>query len=318
MTMRILITGAAGNLGGMLARYVLDNSGHSLNLMYHEKPVADDLLADGRATACRCDLADPASLADACKDADAIVHFAGVLFAPGPESFLPITNTLYTKNLVDAALGAGVKKFIIISFPHVEGPTSKERPCTDRQDLVPVSAHAKTRLAAEKYLFERCKSTAMRPISLRPGMVYGRDVLMIAFARKLAEMRLLGVWSEPLPIHLISLDDFNACCLAAVENPEAEGIYPVGDDMPSTLQELLDVCCMQWGLPKPWRVPLWSVYLSAWACENFARIFGTRTPFTVDFIRIGTVPYYCDTTRMKRDLLPRLKYPSLSDGKGIL
>ncbi len=316
--MRVLITGAAGNLGNFLARFLLAESDHFLNLMMHEKPVADDLAQSDRTRVYPCDLAQPRTLAEVCSASDVIVHFAGVLFAPAPEKFLPLTNFVYTKNLVDGASARAVKRFVLISFPQVEGPTSAQDPCTDRQDREPVSVHAKTRLAAEKYVLEQGKESGMRAIALRPGMIYARDVLMIAFAKKLAEKRLLGVWRNPTPIHLLSLDDFNACCKAAIENPKAEGTYPLGDDGPTTLQDFLDTACSYWGLSRPWRVPLWSVYLVAWSCETFASIFRTRTPFTVDFIRIGRIPHYCDTSRMKAELLPKLKYPSLKDGIGIL
>jgi hypothetical protein len=39
---------------------------------------------------------------------DAIVHFAGVLFKPRPERFLPETNTRWFSNLLTAALEAKV------------------------------------------------------------------------------------------------------------------------------------------------------------------------------------------------------------------
>lgn len=52
--MRVLITGAAGNLGGMLARYLLDNTGWPLNLMTHEKPAPVDFIRIGMVPYC-CD-----------------------------------------------------------------------------------------------------------------------------------------------------------------------------------------------------------------------------------------------------------------------
>jgi len=314
---RVLITGAAGNLGSHLARYLLESTDHELHLMTHRTPLPSELAAAERVVEHRCDLAEPATLAEACAASDVIVHFAGVLFAPRPEKFLPETNTAWARNLVDAAIDNGVERFILVSFPHVEGPTSEADPCTGRQDRDPISAHARTRLAAEKYLTERAAESRMVAISLRPGMIYGRDILMVAFARKLARRKLLGVWRKPTPIHLLSIDDFNACCRGAIERPDARGIYPLGDDAPTTLQEFLDTACAHWKVRRPWRVPLWSVYAVAWTCELFARIFRTRTPFTVDFIRIGRVPYFCDTSRMRRDLLPALRYPSLADGLEI-
>lgn len=119
----------------------------------------------------------------------------------------------------DPFIAQGVKKFILISFPHVEGPTTAKHPCTDRLDGAPISVHAQTRLAEEQYLFQRCAGTSMTPMSLRPGMIYGHDVLMVAFARKLARLRLLGVWRPATEIHVISITDFVACCQAAIENP---------------------------------------------------------------------------------------------------
>ena len=158
----------------------------------------------------------------------------------------------------------------------------------------------------------------MRAIVLRSGMIYGREVLMIAFAKQLAQKRLLGVWRQPTPIHLLSIDDFNACCQAAIEKPNVNGMYPLGDDGPTTLQEFLETVCQHWRVPSPWCVPVWSVYFVAWACETIASIRKTRSPFTVDFIRIGRVPYFCDTRRMKADLLPQLRYPSLQIGLELL
>ncbi|HEY2991158.1 MAG TPA: NAD(P)-dependent oxidoreductase, partial [Candidatus Binatia bacterium] len=60
--------------------------------------------------------------------------------------FLPVTNTQWFSNLVDTALKANVGRIILISFPHVEGPTTPENPATGRLDRQPISAHATTRL----------------------------------------------------------------------------------------------------------------------------------------------------------------------------
>lgn len=316
--MRVLITGAAGNLGSLLARHLLKTSHHQIRLMVHKTPLPPDLNVKERTAVFPCNLANPNSLDQACVDSDVIVHFAGVLFAPNPKKFLSNTNTQYAKNLIDKAIEHNVRRFILISFPHVEGPTTQEHSCTNRLDGNPVSMHAKTRLAAEQYLFSKAGESKIGAISLRAGMIYGRDILMISFARKLARKFLLGVWRKPTPIHLISIDDFLECCTAAMNNPQASGIYPLGDDGPTTLQAFLDSACQQWGLYKPWRVPLWSVYIVAWTCERIAQLVSAKTPFTVDFINIGRAPYHCDTRRMKADLLPKLKYPTLDSGKVIL
>jgi len=48
--------------------------------------------------------------------------------------------------------------------------------------------------------------------------------------------------------------------------------------------------------------------------EMFSALFNTRSPLTKDFVTIGQVSYYGDTTRMKNDLLPELKYKTFENG----
>jgi hypothetical protein len=49
--------------------------------------------------------------------------------------------------------------------------------------------------------------------------------------------------------------------------------------------------------------------------EISSLLFGTRSPLTKDFIRIGLVNYYGDTTRMRNELLEELKYKTFKEGK---
>ncbi len=142
--MNLLITGAAGNLGSHLARHLIESNRavqesmndqsdaqpasidqpsrasqnlHHLKLLIHRHELPAGIARAPNVTIPRADLANPAPLAKLCQNTDCIIHFAGVLFAPRPNKFLPTTNTLYVQNLVNAALAAGVGKFILVSFP---------------------------------------------------------------------------------------------------------------------------------------------------------------------------------------------------------
>jgi nucleoside-diphosphate-sugar epimerase len=315
--MNVLITGAAGNLGSFLSRHLLD-SPHHLKLMIHHKRPPQEIAAHPQVVVYPADLGQIETLYPPCEGTDCIVHFAGRLFSPQPERFLPETNVSYVKNLVSAAQASGVGKFILISFPHVEDETSPENPAHERLDGTPESVHARTRLEAEQHLFAACENAEMVPVALRAGMIYARGVLMIEAAHRLLERRLLGVWRRPTWIHLISLPDFLNCVQAAIEGPDVRGIYNLGDDAPLTLQGFLDRAALHWGTPKPWRAPVWTFYLAAWCVETYARIFRTASPLTRDFIKIGMASYVGDTTRMKAELMPQLSYPSLDDGIELL
>ena len=309
----ILITGAAGNLGSRLAARLL-GSRHRLRLMVHRTALPEPIARAANVEIARADLARPETLASAVQGADTIVHFAGRLFAPRPERFLPETNLRWFSGLVDVALAAGVGRIVLISFPHVEGPTTPEAPATGRIDRTPVSVHAATRLEEEKLLLRVTAASSLRPVILRLGMVYGRGILMIEAGRWLARRRLLAVWKEPTWYHLLSTIDYLRATEAATTRPGIEGIYHVGDDAPITLQEFLDRACGVWGAPPPWRTPLWTIYGAARLCEYYALAFGGVAPLTRDFITIGRVSHCGDTARMRRELLPDLVHPTLDSG----
>jgi nucleoside-diphosphate-sugar epimerase len=235
--------------------------------MYHRTPLPPDLACTQNVVPVQADLAKPETLSPAVAGATVVVHFAGVLFAPRPERFLPVTNTQWFSNLVEAALAARVERVILMSFPHVEGPTSPDQPATGRLDREPISVHAKTRLQEEQLLFERTKGTRTAPVILRLGMVYGRGILMIDAARWLAERRLLGVWREPTWYQLISIADYLRATEAAILKPGIRGIYHVGDEKPVTLQDFLDEACRVWGCPRPIRMPVRVIYLAAFCAS---------------------------------------------------
>jgi nucleoside-diphosphate-sugar epimerase len=306
----VCITGAAGNLGGLSAKYLINNSDCLLNLMMHKKEVLPELRQNERVKVFQCDLNRKESLSECLEEVDIVIHYAGVLFAANPEKFLATTNTKYFENLVCAAKEKGVSKIILISFPHVEGPTYIDKPSTNRLDKTPVSYHAKTRLEEERILLREYPDG----IILRVGMVYGSEILMPRVAKWLAKRWLLGVWKKDTWIHLISIDDYLEALKSAVLKDGITGTYNIGDDGKQTLQEYLDYACEVWNCKKPWRMPEWVIYSAAGIFEAASVLLKIKSPLTKDFIDIGKVSYYGDTSRMKTDLLPELKYPTMRDG----
>lgn len=310
---RIAITGAAGNLGGLLAQGI-KNSDVKLNLLIHTKDVPDDLKNKNNISVFRVDLAKEDSLTEALQDVDVIVHFAGTLFKANPEKFLPTTNTQYFNNLLNIAVLQKVKRIILISFPHVEGECTPENPAKGILTGKPESMHAKTRLEEEKLLFEYGDKYGFEAVSLRVGMVYGKGILMIDAGQWFARHWLLGIWKKPTYIHLISKTDFVDATISAALKPDIRGIYHLGDEGVQTLQQFLDDITLYKGNHKPWRMPVWMIMTAARGFELFSAVFGTRSPLTVDFVKIGMVSYYGDTERMRKELLPHLKYKTYKDG----
>lgn len=316
MANRVAITGAAGNLGGLLADAMKDLS-VELNLLIHKRDVPDALKQKSNISIFKVDLAKPGTFPDALNGVDTVVHFAGILFKASPEKFLPVTNTQYFKNLLDVAVKQKVKRIVLISFPHVEGECTPENPAKGSLSGNPESMHARTRLEEERLLFQYGREYSFETVSLRVGMVYGKGILMIDAAQWFARHKLLGVWRKPTDIHLISKTDFLNATIAAIMKPGIQGIYHIGDEGVQTLQEFLDDITVYRRNHRPWRMPVWMIMTAARCFELFSAVFGTRSPLTVDFIKIGMVSYYGDTKRMREELLPHLEYKTYRDGMDL-
>lgn len=310
---RVAITGAAGNLGGLLAQGMKDLD-VNLNLLIHKKDVSENFKGKDNVSIYKVDLKQKETLRQAIENVDVIVHFAGVLFKANPEKFLPETNTQYFKNLLDVAIEQNVKRIILISFPHVEGENTPDNPATGILTGNPESMHAKTRLEEEKLLFLYGEKHGFEVVSLRVGMVYGEGILMIDAGQWFARHYLLGIWKKPTYIHLISKVDFVDAVIAAALKPDIKGIYHIGDEGMQTLQEFLDDITVYKGNHRPWRMPVWMIMTAARGFELFSSIFNTQSPLTIDFIKIGMVSYYGDTKRMREELLPELKYKTYKEG----
>jgi nucleoside-diphosphate-sugar epimerase len=246
------------------------------------------------------------------------IYLAGVLFQPRPEKFLHRTNTVYVQNMVNAATLAGVKKFILVSFPHVEENTTPDAPAKGVLDTQPKSLHARTRLEAEKYLFRVCKERAMTPIVLRAGVIYGRGVKLIEAARWLMRKRLMAIWRAPTWVHLLALPDFLNIVRVTIEKENLSGIYNLCDDQPLLLQEFLDRLARHWDYRPPRRLPKYLFHAAAAISETIAGVCRAGTPLTRDMIAMGMTSVVADTSRMKREIVGQLHYPTLRQGIALL
>ena len=108
----ILVVGATGTLGGMVTRRLLEK-GRTVRILVRPNSDAGELEAAG-AEPITGDLRDRASLDAACRGVDAVVTTANSAARGGGDN--PQTVDLEgNRNLVEAARGAGVKRFVFVS-----------------------------------------------------------------------------------------------------------------------------------------------------------------------------------------------------------
>ena len=139
--LRVLVTGGSGTIGGYVLRELLQ-AGHSAISFSRTAPrVEGPGFVQG-------DIMEPAQLADACQNQDAVIHLAAV---PGPGRATPAqllnVNVIGTVNVLEAAVQAGVSKVVFASSGAATGfsfqkqeivprylPIDEEHPCEPQDE----------------------------------------------------------------------------------------------------------------------------------------------------------------------------------------
>ena len=128
----------------------------------------------------------------------------------------------------------------------------------------------------------------------------------------------MAVWRKPTWAHLIALPDFLLALRAAIDSENVRGIYQVCDDAPLTLQDFLDRLADHYKYRRPYRLPAWMFHLAGFSVEMAALVLRTSAPLNRDIVKAGMTSCVADNSRMKRELLPVLKYPTFQDGISLL
>ena len=180
--MRILITGGMGYLGG---RFADDLSAHGHDITILSQDPLDKKDAQTRAWAKRYrvlvgDITSPESLARTFRDAgpiDAVIHAAAVnelVCARDPKLAMEV-NAFGSRNTIEAAAAAGVRRFLYLSTFHVYG--MQEGKITEATVPVPLHPYGITHLVAELLCRDVARRHGIELAILRPSNGIGAPVL---------------------------------------------------------------------------------------------------------------------------------------------
>jgi len=171
--MRVLVTGHAGYIGSVLVP-LLEARGHQVSgldtQLYQGRDLGDP---PAPIPAVQVDIRDvsPEDLAGA----DAIVHLAGLCNDPLGELNPQLTQEVNgdaTARLANAAVTAGVGRFVFSSTCSVYGWADPSRPVDEESDCHPLTAYARSKLQAEPGVLDLA-SARFVPVVLRSGSVFG-------------------------------------------------------------------------------------------------------------------------------------------------
>src|SRR5579862_3223577 len=195
------------------------------------------------------DLRDTAALRSATQGIDSVLHAAGILHVRRTDDWYQI-NTHGTRNLVWAAVQAGVRRFVFISSNAAAGRSpDPQRLLTETDSPSPLSHYGRSKWLAEKHLAGYGK--VMETVVLRPCMFYGPPVPArhVDIYQRLISGRMPLIGQGNYARSLTYVDHLVQACRLALTHPAAAGqTYFISDLEPYTTKEVTDAMAQALGV----------------------------------------------------------------------
>ena len=293
--MNVFVAGGSGTIGIPLVR-ALVSAGHQVTALTRSIGKRDELRGLG-ASAAVADALDRDALIAAVAAArpSHVIHQLTALPKGGPRRArdLAPTNRLRiegTRNLLDASVLAGARRFIVGSFALLAPRESAARTPEDE-------ASAAVR-SMENQVVEATRRGVIEGVILRYGMFYGLEaastVTMIDMVRK---RRLPVVRGDASQLPVINIEDAVSATVRALDAAPAGAVYDIVDDQAVSLTAIVEALAEHTGSPRPLRVPGW---LPALVAPYLARITSMRMPLS--------------NARARAELGWQPKYPTMREG----
>jgi len=280
---KILVTGGAGEIGSRLVRR-LTAAGHRVRVLALPDDARPRLLRDVPCEIVLGDVTRPETLGPAGEGIHTLYHLAAVLLVEQERLFEEV-NVAGTRNVVRAALSAGVEHLIHVSSASVVYPRS--------------TPYSRSKHAGEQIV----RQSGLPHTIVRPTLVYeaggGLEFRTFAeFVLRWPVVPLIGDGSaRKNPVHA---DDLIDGLLAICGNPAAYGkLYNLCGGEEITIREMAELVLRQHGLHRP-LLPLPTAL-----CRAAAVVVGrvTRRPMLMRHTLAGlTQDANLDRTGAARDL----------------
>lgn len=314
--MKILLTGGTGFVGPAVAR-ALQSQGHEVRALVRQTSNRTHLDEIGGIEYAFGDVCSADTLPAALEGVEAVVHVAAITKGLGREDYFRV-NHFGTRNLAEAAVAAGVQRFVHCSTLSAAGPVRNGRPTTEEDDPRPVSHYGSSKLAGEEAV--RYHAHRMHLTIVRPPIVYGpRDTDFFEVFKMAAQGLAIkpGLFGSK-KYSIIHVEDLASSLVAALERGRpvqgvrgAEGVYHVSDGGIYAWEEMIQRAAAALGrnavvLPVPetlsWPVGLWG--------SLAARVTGKPQIVSLDKIRESMGEgWACSIDRAREELGWEPRYP---------
>ena len=296
--MSVLVTGATGLLGRRVVQQLLETN-HEVRVMVR-RPGSENVFATPPTDLCYGDVSDPDALAEACRDATAVVHLVAVIRG-GPRQFDAI-NRQGTANVVEAAKAAGsVKRFI-----HVSALGASDTP--------------RLQYLHSKWQGEQAVVNSGLPyVILRPSLIFGPGdeftTAVAALVRAMPIVPVIGSGNNRLqPIHV---EDVARCITLSVSgNIRGNHTIEIGGPEQLSYNEIVGVVARTLGRKaRRINVPVWKMQLPVTLMEKLT----PRAPINRAMLQLVTLRNVAETGSVERafGFRPRPLYGNIDHVRSI-
>lgn len=237
--MRVVVTGATGNVGSALLRVLAGDEGIDEIVGIARRRPALQL---PRTTWQQADVA-TADLRPHLEGADAVVHLAWLIQPSRDERVLQMTNVEGSARVFEAAADAGVGALVYASSIGAYSPGPKDRAVDESwpTEGIETSFYARHKAAVERILDDvEARHPRLRVVRLRPGLIFQREAAS-EIRRYFAGPFLPGVLlrrglipfvpTHPrLRVQAVHTHDVAEAYRLAIVTPEARGAFNVAAD----------------------------------------------------------------------------------------
>jgi nucleoside-diphosphate-sugar epimerase len=213
-------------------------------------------------------------------------------------------NVQGTKSLLDAAIKAGVQRFVHCSTVGVHGDI-KNPPANEETPYGPGDHYQESKAEGERVVLKYMAESRLPIVVFRPGGIYGpRDLRFLKLIKAIKTRTFVMLGSGEVIYQMIYIDDLITGILLCGTKEQAVGnVYILTGEEPTTLNRLVQVIAEVLAVPLPrWRFPVMPVYLAGFLCELLCKPLGINPPLyrrRVDFFRKTRC---FDISKAKREL----------------
>ncbi|MFL6197785.1 MAG: NAD-dependent epimerase/dehydratase family protein [Thermoanaerobaculia bacterium] len=278
--MKVLVTGGTGFTGKALVRRLIE-MGHQVTALDYKEGLKTREIREWGAEVVLGSVTDMDAVRRAVDGAEVVHHVAAAFREMDvPERHYYEVNVEGTRNVLQAALDAGVRKVVCCSTCGVHGNVDHP-PAGEDAPIQPADYYQRTKWEAEpvaREFFER----GLRTTILRPAAIYGPgdpERFYLIFKR---------VASGTFPMfgngrtlyHPLYIDNLVDAFLLAIEDGKGEGeAYLIADEQYLEIEDLVRRVGKALGIEvKVPHYPVWPVVVAGHIVEKACKPFGINPP----------------------------------------